>query len=136
MRWPDYIRENERGGRLDLFPNWETTSRPWECIRSDGLMSAHHAESPCCSRRETMERSMRLADVHIPLGAGLPPGMRTREDPLYDGLWETEQPGSGPRARCWGRGGHGAYTARPARPSSIRSRWVTTSSVHAPLTAP
>jgi hypothetical protein len=37
---------------------------------------------------------MRLADLHIPLEAPLPEGMRTRTDPDYGPLWDlADEPG-------------------------------------------
>jgi len=72
---------------LALHPEWEVAG-DWWMERSDGLLSAHKAEFSALTWRETMTRSVELADKQIPLGAELPEGMRTRDDPFYGPLME------------------------------------------------
>jgi len=89
MRWTDYLAANVGpNGRHLHFPEWEPCGPEiWQFIRSDGLLTAHRVESPYSTWQETIEESMRLADARIGLGAPLPDGMRTREDPDYSRLW-------------------------------------------------
>lgn len=90
MRWPDYLKQWTTGGRHNRFAEW-TVSGVWEFTRSDGLKTAHKMESPFLSWRKTVEESMRLADERIPLGAALPVGMGSRDDPSYDPLWDWDR---------------------------------------------
>lgn len=81
--WGSYLDEKTDSGQHTEHPEW-SVSNVWEFQRSDGLKTAHKAESPFMSWRDAVEESMKWADKHIPLGAELPEGMRSREDPLYD----------------------------------------------------
>ncbi len=87
MRWDEYIAEQVTRGQHRTHRHWKP-SGVWEFVRADGLRTAHKAESPFPSWRETVERSMARADAPIPLGAPLPEGMRDRDDPDYGPLWD------------------------------------------------
>ena len=71
-------------------PEWKVVD-VWTLERSDGLVTAHKAESIHSGWEETVRDSVRLADKYIPIGAALPEGMRCREDPDYGPLWEREE---------------------------------------------
>ena len=88
MNWETWKHENiADDGTAIGHPEWRPCG-VWELIRSDGLKTAHHVESPFCSWQTTVEQSMRVADQKIPLGSELPDGMRRKSDPLYSDLWD------------------------------------------------
>lgn len=94
MNWQVYVKTyTDKMGRHKEFRRW-VISGVWEFVREDNLRTAHHTEWPAGgpgSKRDAVEGSMRLADKYIPLGAKLPKGMRSRQDPLYNPLLDLEE---------------------------------------------